>query len=329
MLARDVYRVPTGPRIEQRNDTREDSQTTPESNSLSNRNYRRGLPIEAEFAVPPNLAPELEKYGLHAPTRDLVDDPDVEITLSPTTTIAPWIHARTRDVEAAEKFTLVHFEPGTEENPKEWTLCLAVALGSGMTTGNLPAQAETLGVSPEAIFLSIALFIVGFGIEPLLFAPFYVISMFFYSIFTLPSALAYNIGTTLVCRLIAGTASSAPMANVGGPIADIWDARERGTPMAVFSLTLLRVAIPCLLDPSHNRHSQHGALSRTAHWRLNRRRNRKLALDLLGTLYLPGSHLPHHPARARDLRPNLFEARSARLCKEYNTNAYKVAAGYA
>ena len=80
------------------------------------------------------------------------------------------------------------------------------------------------------------------------------------------------------------------MANVGGPIADIWDARERGTPMAVFSLTLLRVAIPCLLDPSHNRHSQHGALSRTAHWRLNRRRNRKLALDLLGTLYLPGSH---------------------------------------
>jgi hypothetical protein len=50
-------------------------------------------------------------------------------------------------------------------------LCLAVALGSAMPTGNLPGQAETLGVSHEAIFLSIALFVVGFGVGPLLFAP--------------------------------------------------------------------------------------------------------------------------------------------------------------
>lgn len=40
-----------------------------------------------------------------------------------------------------------------------------------MPTGNLPAQAEELGVSNEAIFLSIALFVVGFGVGPLVFAP--------------------------------------------------------------------------------------------------------------------------------------------------------------
>lgn len=51
------------------------------------------------------------------------------------------------------------------------SLCLAVALGSAMPTGNLPAQAEELGVSNEAIFLSIALFVVGFGVGPLVFAP--------------------------------------------------------------------------------------------------------------------------------------------------------------
>lgn len=50
-------------------------------------------------------------------------------------------------------------------------LCLAVALGSAMPTGNLPAQAETLEVSREAIYLSITLFVVGFGVGPLLFAP--------------------------------------------------------------------------------------------------------------------------------------------------------------
>jgi MFS family permease len=50
-------------------------------------------------------------------------------------------------------------------------LCLAVALGSAMPTGNLPAQAEDLHVSNEAIFISITVFVVGFGVGPLLFAP--------------------------------------------------------------------------------------------------------------------------------------------------------------
>lgn len=95
--------------------------TTPESNSLSNRNQRMALPIEAEFAVPPILSPELENHVLHAPIGDLVDDPDVQVTLSPSTTITPSIHAQTRDVEAGEKFTFVEFEPGTGENPKEWS----------------------------------------------------------------------------------------------------------------------------------------------------------------------------------------------------------------
>jgi hypothetical protein len=79
------------------------------------------LPIEAEFANPPILTPELESHILHAPIGDLVDDPDVEVNLSPTTTIAPSIHARTRDVETGEKSTLVEFEPGSGENPKEWS----------------------------------------------------------------------------------------------------------------------------------------------------------------------------------------------------------------
>lgn len=51
------------------------------------------------------------------------------------------------------------------------TLCLAVALGSAMPTGDLHGTAEDLGVSNEVIYLSITLFVVGFGVGPLLFAP--------------------------------------------------------------------------------------------------------------------------------------------------------------
>lgn len=53
---------------------------------------------------------------------------------------------------------------------------------------SLPGPAGTLGVSNEVIFLSISLFVVGFGVGPLVFAPMsevvgrriiYAISMFF------------------------------------------------------------------------------------------------------------------------------------------------------
>jgi hypothetical protein len=83
-------------------------------------------------------------------------------------------------------------------------------------------------------------------------------------VFTLPSALAQNIATMLVARLvrmihhppsfplppphlmktspqIAGIAASAPMTNVGGSMSDIWSVEERGFPMAVFSGTILWV----------------------------------------------------------------------------------------
>jgi multidrug resistance protein len=54
-------------------------------------------------------------------------------------------------------------------------------------------------------------------------------------IFTIPCAVAPNIGTLLVCRAIDGIAFSAPMTLVGGTLADLWKTEERGVPMAAFS----------------------------------------------------------------------------------------------
>jgi hypothetical protein len=50
-------------------------------------------------------------------------------------------------------------------------LCLTVALGSAMPTGDLPGTALGLDTSKELVYLSITLFVVGFGVGPLLFAP--------------------------------------------------------------------------------------------------------------------------------------------------------------
>ncbi|OWZ28764.1 spermine transporter [Cryptococcus neoformans c45] len=247
-------------------------------------------PVEAEFAQPPIYTDAQEEI---LRDEDAEEADAITIVLSRvsspasrtnTYTNSPQSHSATtlageppsndfkEDVHKsagdAEKLgngrMTVHFDPG--ENPKEWTkarkwyattaaslLCLVVALGSAMPTGDLPGAAETLHVSDEAIYLSITLFVAGFGIGPLIFAPLsevvgrrpiYAVSMIFYFLFTLPSCLAKNIATMLAGRMIAGLASSAPFTNVGGTIADVWDTKDRGLPMAMFSSTLFMG--PCL-----------------------------------------------------------------------------------
>jgi multidrug resistance protein len=54
-------------------------------------------------------------------------------------------------------------------------------------------------------------------------------------VFIIPCALSKNITTLLICRAIDGIAFSAPMTLVGGTLADLWKAEERGVPMAAFS----------------------------------------------------------------------------------------------
>jgi len=79
---------------------------------------------------------------------------------------------------------------------------------------------------------------------PLVFAPLseifgrqpvYIGTLALAVIFVIPCAVAQNIGTLLVCRLIDGIAFSAPMTLVGGTLSDLWRSEERGVPMAAFS----------------------------------------------------------------------------------------------
>ncbi|KAE8540469.1 hypothetical protein D1P53_003415 [Cryptococcus gattii VGV] len=228
-------------------------------------------PVEAEFAKPPIFSNQQEDI-LH---EEEIEEPNAISDAGKQATSGSdnsTLHGHQssekineKDVEKGkDEHIIVQFDEG--EGPKQWSkgrkwwatatasiLCLAVALGSAMPTGDLPGTAKTLHVSDEAIYLSISLFVAGFGIGPLIFAPLsevvgrrpvYAVSMVFYFLFTLPSCLAKNIATMLAGRMIAGLASSAPFTNVGGTISDVWAVEERGFPMAVFSSTLFMG--PCL-----------------------------------------------------------------------------------
>lgn len=153
---------------------------------------------------------------------------------------------------------LVEFLPGDEKNPMnksktmKWcytavlgAICFVVALGSAIVTGDIGGQVEYFQVSEEVVILAtVTMFVLGFGFGPCVFAPVseeigrqpvYVVTLFIGLVFIIPCALAKNIGTMIVCRLIDGLAFSAPMCLIGGSLADIWEAKERGAAMAIFS----------------------------------------------------------------------------------------------
>ncbi|KIW49276.1 hypothetical protein PV05_10969 [Exophiala xenobiotica] len=156
-----------------------------------------------------------------------------------------------------EEHELVTFTLNDPENPKNWSkpykwwctmvvafTCFVVAFNSAVITADLEGVSETFNVSREVSLLTITMFVVGFGVGPLVFAPaselfgrkpVYILTIAVAVIFEIPCAVAQNIGTLLVCRLIDGIAFSAPMTLVGGTLADLWRNEERGVPMAVFS----------------------------------------------------------------------------------------------
>jgi len=122
--------------------------------------------------------------------------------------------------------------------------CFTVAFNSAVITADIAGPAEEFGVSEEVSLLAITTFVLGFGIGPMAFAPLseilgrriiYGTTLFVAFIFIIPCAVADNAATLVVCRLIDGIAFSAPMTLVGGTLADLWKAEERGVPMAAFS----------------------------------------------------------------------------------------------
>lgn len=169
---------------------------------------------------------------------------------------------------------IVEFVHNDPENPMNWKqgrkwlqtmnlglVCFVVAFSSAAVTGDMEGPMNAFHVSMEVVILTVTLFVVGFGVGPLVFAPFseewgrqviYNTTLLIAVLFIIPCAVAKNIGTLLVGRIISGIAFSAPMTLIGGSLSDIWKTEERGIAMAVFLLLHFR--------------SSHGSINRWIYW---------------------------------------------------------------
>lgn len=231
-------------------------------NSQSPESQKEEYPAPSESSTPFSASRRSSKTYRHPQTELDVNLPyrtltsDANFNEYTTTTPSGEIPVHP-NANGKPEYELVTFKPNDPENPKEWSkaykwwctmvvalTCFVVAFASSVITADIIGVQKELEVSEEVALLSITLFVMGFGIGPMVFAPLseifgrrmiYASTLLVAVIFIIPCAVSDNITTLLVCRAIDGIAFSAPMTLVGGTLADLWKTEERGVPMAAFS----------------------------------------------------------------------------------------------
>jgi hypothetical protein len=130
------------------------------------------------------------------------------------------------------------------------------------------AMAEEWNVSKEAIFVGITSFCCGFAIAPMVLAPFseingrypvFVSAGILFEICQICCAITRSYPGMIVARFWAGAGSSVFSTMVGGVISDLYHAKDRNTPMTLFSgAALFGTGLGPLVS---------GFIAQNTHWR--------------------------------------------------------------
>ena len=158
-------------------------------------------------------------------------------------------------------FEIVTWESENDsENPQNWPLrtkllrssaplavIFSIAFASSIFGTATEVTAREYSVSPEVMSLGVALFVAGFAVGPLVFAPIaeivgsapvLAVALAGCAIFQIPLALAQNVATILVSRFLAGTLGAGGLAVGSGILADIYGPITRGVAVGLSASTM-------------------------------------------------------------------------------------------
>ncbi|KIJ20594.1 hypothetical protein PAXINDRAFT_66333, partial [Paxillus involutus ATCC 200175] len=155
----------------------------------------------------------------------------------------------------------VDFEPGDPRNPmnfsvtRKWAITVTACAFTGLAasaistyTIGILTMTRDLNCSTFEATVGLSVYPLGFSLVPLLtsslseeFGRFrlYIISSLLFMLTHVMIALAPNIQTVIIARLLGGAFGSTGATLVGGTIADIWRPHERGFPMALFAIAAI------------------------------------------------------------------------------------------
>ena len=151
---------------------------------------------------------------------------------------------------------IVRLLPNDRQNPmgwskaRKWTIAqfqafsfFAVTFSSSVYASSIPGVIQHFHVSNEVAILGLALYVLGFAIGPLLWAPMseaygrrltFMVSYTVYIVFTVAAPFANKITHLLLLRFFASAFGSSAQTNPGGMITDMFNKEERGPVMSVF-----------------------------------------------------------------------------------------------
>ena len=138
---------------------------------------------------------------------------------------------------------------------------LSVSFASTSFSGAIPQVQQYFNVSDAIATLCVSLFVLGFAIGPMLWAPLaelygrqimWITTFGFMTIFGACSCASQNIQTLIILRAFAGAIGASSIANSAGIVSDIFTAKDRGLGMTIYcSAPFLgpTVSSLCLSDP--------------------------------------------------------------------------------
>ncbi|EPY51059.1 transporter mfs1 [Schizosaccharomyces cryophilus OY26] len=152
--------------------------------------------------------------------------------------------------EPNESTNLITWEDfDISDHPKNWsrplkvyvTICvclltIATYMGASIITPGLDEIKKSMHVGNVTAMLGLSLFIVGYSVGPLFFAPLtevpqigrqkvYLVTLVIYICLQIPTALCSGIGALLPLRFLAGFFGSPALATGGATITDMWDSK--------------------------------------------------------------------------------------------------------
>ncbi|CAI6239265.1 unnamed protein product [Periconia digitata] len=165
------------------------------------------------------------------------------------------------DPEKGKDRTVIDwYGPDDPENPRNWSrgkrffvtfevvfLTFSVYIGSAIYTAGIMGVQEQFGVSQVAATLGLTLYVAGYGLGPMIWAPLseipyigrspiYIGTLFIFVMFQIPTAMAKNFGMLLAFRFLTGLFGSPALATGGATIADMYRPKKQAYGLAIWGI---------------------------------------------------------------------------------------------
>ncbi|KAK6436200.1 hypothetical protein LTR95_007611 [Oleoguttula sp. CCFEE 5521] len=127
-------------------------------------------------------------------------------------------------------------------------LAISASMGSSIIAPAEPAIAAEFNVGTEVTVLVVSLYVLGFALGPLLWAPLSELfgrkvsmlpAMFIFSLFSIGTATSKSAAAVFITRFFSGVFGSAPVSNVSAALGDLYEARARGIAVSFYALAVI------------------------------------------------------------------------------------------